>query len=103
MGHYAYISNMPPKPTTMSKKDKGDSNVSKMVPRKVAKKANNSAVTQQDLDSSQEAMDNQAVMDSGLDMASRMDMMMMNMFLQLTWITVCNMDSFMTTWICTWT
>ena len=80
---YSYISNMPPKPKTMSRKDKGISNVFKMAPRKVAKKAQVSAVTQQDLDSSQEAVDNQTAIDLGLDMDSRMNMMM-NMLFDLT-------------------
>ena len=66
----------------MNKKDEGNTDDSKRTPRKVAKKANVSSVTQQDMDSSQEATDNQAVMKSGLDMASWIDMMT-NMLLDL--------------------
>ena len=53
------------------------------MPRNVAKRAKVSVVTHQDLDSNQEALDNETVIDLGLDMASRMDMMM-TMLVDLT-------------------
>ena len=69
---------MPPKPKTMSTRNKGTNNASKMPHRKAAKRARFSAAIQQDLDNEEEVTDKGAVTDLGLDMASStcMDMMM---------------------------
>ena len=73
---YSYFTKMPPKPQTTGKRGNGAANVPKRATRKVGKKAKVSVVTSQGLDSSLEALDNETMIDSDLDLASRMDMMM---------------------------
>ena len=78
---YSYFTNMLPKLKTKSKRVKEAANVPKRALSKIAKRAKFSVVTHHDLDRSQEAFDNETVIDSGLDMASRMDY-------SKTWITM---------------